>query len=247
MAASIDNRSEIIGRLQKDILRWQGFAPPEHPKDKIGLGPVEGAFPNGVFPIRAVHEFISGCREESAATSGFIGGLLSRLMDGGKVCLWIGTSRLLFPPAIKTFHAAPDRIIFVNMARDKDVRWAMEEALKCKGLGAVVAELPEMDFAQSRRLQLVVEKSGVTGLVLRSTPHHIGATACAARWHIKPLPSVCIDEVPGVGTPHWEVELLKVRNGNGGRWQITWSDGHFVSAVRPPQTNGRPAQWKKIS
>jgi len=34
----------------------------------------------------------------------------------------------------------------------------MEEALKCAGLAAVIGEVREMDFKQSRRLQLAVEQ-----------------------------------------------------------------------------------------
>jgi protein ImuA len=29
--------------------------------------------------------------------------------------------------------------------------------------------------------------------------------------------------MPGVGFPRWEVELLKVRNGEPGKWIIEWS------------------------
>ncbi|WP_419698984.1 hypothetical protein [Mucilaginibacter sp. NFX135] len=44
-------KKEIISQLQKDILLWEGFKPGlAGKKDLIGLGPVEAAFPNGVFP-----------------------------------------------------------------------------------------------------------------------------------------------------------------------------------------------------
>src|SRR5690606_34637344 len=131
-----------------------------------------------VFPSFGVHEFISRSREDSAATSGFMGGLLSKLIGSDGVCLWISTSRLLFPPSVRTFGVLPDRVVFVDIARERDVLWATEEALKCGGLTAVVAELQEMDFVQSRRLQLAVEKSRVTGLILRCNPRAIGSTAC---------------------------------------------------------------------
>src|SRR5690606_8095364 len=140
----------------------------------------------------------------------------------GGVCLWIGTSDILFPPAAKSFGVEPDHIVFVTMPREREVLWATEEALKCKGLAAVVSELQEMDFAQSRRLQLAVERSKVTGLVIRHSPHRIGSTACAARWQISPLPSTLEEGLPGVGRPRWQVELLKVRNGHTGSWQVGW-------------------------
>lgn len=240
------NKSDIVNRLKQDLLRWQGVTLSESHAKQIGLGPVEAAFPGAVFPSFGVHEFISRSREESATTSGFMGGLLSRLMSGEGVCLWISTSRLLFPPSIRAFGVVPDRVIFVDVARERDVLWATEEALKCSGLIAVVAELQEMDFVQSRRLQLAVEKSRVTGLILRCNPRTVGSTACAARWHIRSLPSVMADELPGVGFPRWEVELLKVRNGNPGQWQLEWSEGRFVPILSARQTDQKTIPMRKI-
>lgn len=247
MAAASEHTHEIIDQLKRDILRLQGFIPPNSTATRIGLGPVEDAFPNATFPPFGVHEFICRCREESAATSGFMGALLAELMAGGGACLWISTSSMLFPPSLATFGVQPDRVVFVEVAREQDVLWAAEEALKCSSLAAVVAELRDMDFAQSRRLQLAVEKSRVTGLMLRSCPRIIGATACTARWRIAPLPSLPENGLPGVGFPRWEVELLKVRNGNPGCWQLEWAEGCFVSMVRPTCTAPAPNRMKKIS
>jgi len=33
--------------------------------------------------------------------------------------------------------------------------------------------------------------------------------------------------MPGVGFPRWNVELLKVRNGKPGTWQVEFSAGRF--------------------
>ncbi|WP_148233512.1 ImuA family protein [Pseudopedobacter saltans] len=100
----------------------------------------------------------------------------------------------------------------------------MEEALKCKGLAAVVAELQELSFSQSRRLQLAVESSRVSGFVLRRDTRKINTTACVARWRISPQPSLLLEKgLPGVGFPQWQVELLKVKNGQPGSWNIAWT------------------------
>ena len=243
----MDSKRELIDRLKQDILRLQGFAAPEsRAAGNIGLGAVEDAFPNGIFPRGSVHEFISENREQGAVTCGFIEGLLCRLMEKGGACLWISTSSVLFPPAAKAFGVEPDRIVFVVMPREREVLWATEEALKCKGLAVVVAELQEMDFVQSRRLQLAVEKSKVTGLVIRHNPRRIGSTACAARWKITSLPSELEEGLPGVGDPRWEVELLKVRNGNPGSWQVGWSDNGFAPMLKPTQKDTKSERRIKV-
>jgi len=224
-----DTKKAIINRLQRDILHWQGLASPATGEAKgIGLGPLESAFPNGVFPTGTVHEMICPMPEQAAATSGLMAGLLSTLMKQGGACLWISTSRKLFPPALMTFNIEPHRVIFIDLQREKDVLWAMEEALKCEGLAAVVAEMRDISFAQSRRLQLAVESSRVTGFLLRNDPRKLGTTTCVARWQITSLPSETEDGLPGIGFPRWQADLLRVRNGSPGSWKLEWVGGHFV-------------------
>jgi protein ImuA len=99
--------------------------------------------------------------------------------------------------------------------------------LKCEGLAAVVGELSQLDFTVSRRLQLAVEQSRVTGFILRVNPRQLTTTACVTRWQITSLPSVLPGEIPGVGFPRWNVQLLKVRNGKPGNWKIEWNAGKF--------------------
>ena len=225
-----DIKRDIISKLQKDILLWEGFKPPRADNaDAFGLGPVEAAFPNGIFPVGALHELVCPTPEQAAATSGFIAGILGTLMKQDGACLWIGSSRKLFPSSLSVFNVEPDRVIFIDLKREKDVLWVTEEALKCEGLSAVIAELQDINIAQSRRLQLAVESSKVTGFILRTDLNKAKTSTCVARWQISPISSETEDGLPGVGFPRWQVELLKVRNGNPGVWKIEWAGGSFVS------------------
>jgi protein ImuA len=229
-------KQELVNKLQKDILLWQGFKPQgTGALDAIGLGEIEKAFPNGVFPKKAIHEFISLLPEHSAASDGFIGGLLSILMKDGAACVWISTARKLFPISLRLFNVDPERIIFIDVAREKDVLWVMEEALKCESLAAVVAELNDLSLIESRRLQLAVEENGVTGFVLRKDARKSTTNVATARWKITPVPSETEDGMPGVGYPRWKVELTKVRNGNPGSWVLEWGGDRFVEVARVQQ------------
>jgi len=222
-------RKDIIAKLQKDILRWQGFTPTCAGKEKgIGLGPLEKAFPNGVFPVGAIHEMVCPTLEHAAATGGLMAGLLYALMQKGSACLWIGRTRTLFPPSLAAFNVHPDQMIFVDLQHEKDILWVMEQALKCEGLAAVIAEVRGINIIQSRRLQLAVESSRVTGFLLRNDPQKLSASTCVARWQITPLPSELENGLPGVGSPRWQVDLLRVRNGNPGSWKIEWDGTTFI-------------------
>jgi len=221
-------KNDIFENLQKQIFSLQGFAPPSEGKRvNFGLGTAEQGFPNHVFPTGAVHELISNAPQDAAATTGFMAALLGKLMQEGSLALWISQKRTLYPPALKFFGIDPDRVIFIDVKNEKDLLWMTEEALKCQALSAVIAEIKDLDLTASRRLQLAVEHSRVTGLLHRINPRMLGNTACAARWKISPVASTLEDEMPGMGFFRWNVQLLKVRNGQTGQWQIQWKAGLF--------------------
>ena len=221
-------KKDIITQLQKDILRLQGFRHTTNASSNDILpGPIRYSFPNAVFPLGAMHEFICADSENVAATGGFITTLLSSLMRNDGISLWISTSQTIFAPSLAYFGIEPDKIIFVNVQKERDVLWCIEEALKCDGLATVVGEMSELSFTTSRRFQLAVEQSQVTGFIIRNKPRNLNTTACVTRWKIDSLPSASDDNMPGVGFPRWNIELLKVRNGKPGSWQIEWAGGKF--------------------
>jgi protein ImuA len=221
------SKAHILAQLQKEILPLQGYkAVPDGAGFDAGLGAIKYAFPNASFPTGAVHEFFCESTSEAAASCGFIAAISASLMKKEGVSLWISPYRLIFPPALKAFGIDPEKVIFVDVLKEKDRLWVMEEALKCEGLSAVVGEIQEVSFTASRRLQLAVEQSRVTGFILRKNPKNI-ATACVTRWRINSLPSQTEEGLPGVGFSRWNVELLKVRNGTPGRWEVEWAGNRF--------------------
>jgi len=231
------SKADILKDLQMDILRLQGFKSSGNVAMDIGLGPILDAFPNSTFPLGAVHEFLSAQREDAASTTGFIAGLLSSLMGNSGATLWISSTRTLFPPALKNFGLEPDRFIFLDLQKEKDVLWAMDECLKCNALSAVIGEIRDIDFTSTRRLQLAVEQSQVTGFILRNNYRHQNTTACVSRWKITPLPSSGPEGLPGIGFPKWRVELLRMRNGKSGVWDIQWINGQFVPVNHFPMVS----------
>jgi protein ImuA len=170
--------------------------------------------------------------EEAAATDGFMAALLGKLTRQGGMCLWIGPERKIFPPALSHFGLVPQQVVFVDAARQKDALWAIEEGLKCDSLAAVVGELKELSFTESRRLQLMVEQSRVTGFIHRYRPRSENTVACVARWKISPLTTETTEGLPGPGYPRWHAALLRVRNGKPGAWDLEWGPAGFRLASR---------------
>ncbi|MGN6417350.1 MAG: ImuA family protein [Pseudobacter sp.] len=234
---------DMIVRLRKEILALEGF------KAKADRGSIQDPglqdllqhLPNHQFPTGAIHEFMGASSEHATAASGFIVSLISHHIACKGVVIWISAARTLFPVALAQFGLSPEQLVFVDVAREKDVLWVMEEALKCEAVGAVIAEAGELSFTASRRLQLVVEHSGVTGFVLRGRKvQKMNTTACVTRWSITSTHSLDLEGLPGIGYPSWKVELLRVRNGKPGSWTITCRAGKLSIVEQPARTEKVP-------
>jgi protein ImuA len=221
----MSDKQDILNGLRKQILLLEGFKEPVLTED-TSLGRINEAFPNGVFPFSALHEFFCFNGEEVAASSAFIAGLLSSRVS--KVCtvVWIGSAPKVFPPSLKWFGIEPHCVVFLHIKKEKDIPWAINEALTCSSLSAVVAEMPGMSITASRRFQLAIENAGVGCFILRRNPKNLLTTA-VSRWHIQTLPTITEDKLPGLGHPRWKVDLLKVRNGKTASWNIEWTSNGF--------------------
>jgi protein ImuA len=226
------DKKELIAQLRAQILSLQGVRVASHHKQiGTGLGPIQAAFPQGAFPVGAMHEFISKDAGQSAATSGFMAALAGFLMKQDGICLWVGMRRTVFPPALSFFGVAPERVIFIDVKKERDLLWMIEEGLRCQALAAVVGQVQEIGLTASRRLQLACEQSRVTGLLHRVSPRSMNPVAAVCRWQISPLPADGQNGLPGVGHPRWNVQLLKIRNGQPGSWQVEWQNQNLKSII----------------
>lgn len=220
-------KKEVMDRLRKEILAAEGLTRQTYESRlDLGLEALEMAFPGQSFPTGCIHEFISPDIESAAATAGFITALLGHIAGAGGPCIWVSREGRLFAPALRAFGLQPEQVIFITPDKDKDLLWVTEQALKCPGLAAVIADVRDLDLTASRRLQLAVEESRVTGFLHRYHPRLSGHTACVARWQVHPL-SAADTGLPGMGYPRWQVSLLKVRNGKPGSWVLDWTAGRF--------------------
>jgi protein ImuA len=230
------SKEDIVRQLRKDLLLLQGFRSSPANAVDVGLGPITQAFPNQVFPTGAIHELISTSTENAVASVGFMSCIAGRLMTTGAPCVWVAAERQVFPPGLKRFGIDPSQIVFVDLKKEKQVLWVLEEALKQEGLAAVIGEVKNISDIASRRLQIAAEKTGVTGFILRHITRTMTPVASVARWKITPLPSEGPKmNMPGLGFPRWTVELEKIRNGKPGKWIVECTTGR-LRFISPPTT-----------
>jgi protein ImuA len=120
-----------------------------------------------------------------------------------------------------------DRSIFVDAEKELGL-WAIDLALRCEAVGAVIADGQGLDMAATRRLQLAAKVSGGLALLARP-PREVGhLSAATTRWLVR--------QVAGTRRAAWTLELLRFKGaagavaGEGPRWALEWN--RAKSAVR---------------
>jgi len=202
-----------------------------------GIKDGPGALPLGVAAIDealggglargALHEIAAASEAHLAAATGFALGLASlpspRLRgEGGERAgvAWLVEDMALsesgapYGPGLDAFGLAPERLLTVAAARPRDLLWAMEEALRCRAVHAVIGEWRHgaIDMVALRRLSLAAAESGALALLLRAAPAD-DASPAATRWIVGALPNDC-----------FAAHLMRNRRGPTGSWIIEWSD-----------------------
>lgn len=145
-------QADILAELRRNILLMQGFSPAANVADGGPLSLIGNAFPNSTFPVAAIHEFICQSSEEVSASYGFINGVVSSLAKNTSIIAWV-TSSPVFPHALKMYGISPEHMLFIQPPRYKDFLFVVEEVLKCDVFAAVIADIKELSFTESRRFQ----------------------------------------------------------------------------------------------
>lgn len=167
-----------------------------------------------------VHE-VEGCGRQAFA-------LLQAARHAGPL-IWVTPAHA---PHFPMLRGLPDgvapRLHVIRPAREIDLLWAVEEALRSPAVGLVIAE-PEkpLSLIAGRRLQLAAEAGRTTGLMLIREGQ--GSNAAETRWHCAPVASEDRDS-----TLHrWS--LNKNKKGTLGTWTVHWNGAtaavHLVSAA----------------
>lgn len=225
MAVLTQNEAREV--LRQDIKRLEGFKPASNNEQlRFGVDEIDRRLPYGLFPTGCVHEVIGSGFQRKASAKAFTISMLARLVQDVGYIVWVvNGENNNYAPRFKKYGLSANQVIFVRTYNPKEAVWAIEEALRCTDIHAVVGEIEKLDFKMTRRFQLFAEKSGVTAFLLRSKTKEQPKTAIATRWLVEPIPSYFEFKHVGIGHPAWRIELLKAKGGGFGVWNVYWKQG----------------------
>jgi protein ImuA len=191
----------------------------------LGIEAIDAALGDGL-ACGALHEIATAGEAHLAAATGFALGLAARQQAP---VVWavedmaLSESGAPHGPGLDAFGLASERLLTISAAHRRDLLWAMEEALRCRAVGAVIGELRqgEIDMVAMRRLSLAAGETGALALLLRSMPPRDASTA-VTRWIVGATPSSTAGHGPGPS--RFVAHLTRNRRGSPGSWILEWSD-----------------------
>jgi protein ImuA len=219
------------------------LARPHREGRRLALGaPVIDAVLGGGLGFGAIHELHPARPLDQGAMAGFAGSIGALANKEGKQTVWIQHDFAAVEAGalygMDSFGLPLSSLVVVHVSRVIDALWAFEETLKCRAVGAVIAEIATegaaVDLTATRRLSLAARDSGGFGLLLRHRPSAM-ASAVATRWQVASAAGAR-DQFGGVGHTTFAVSLIKNRCGPCGSWIIAWD--HHERAFTPALSRG---------
>jgi protein ImuA len=256
---SLAGSSERIGFLRQTLARIEAQSLPAHASaaaaggvvwrahkpGRIALGTgtfsLDRALGGGV-EIGALHDIVAAHPRDGTAAAAFACALAIRCgtLSRRGAFVWIVEDMgacedgLLYAPGLHLHGLDPARLILVRTTHVRDTLWVMEEALKCRGVSAVLAETwaraKDYSLTVSRRLALAARAGGTAGLLRHAAASgEVDAivSAAATRFEIaarRSLPMPAAGRGPPLpGPAAWGVRIARMRAGTAGLGQaLDW-------------------------
>ena len=224
------------------------------------------SIPQGLLatPRGHLHEMFADTLVNTGAAFGFALAQSRSMLSAERPGLLIlglksDTQELGLPYALgfRTFGLEATAFVMIRCESIGELLWAMEEAIACRAVGAVVADIAyphkALDFTASRRLALRTAASGASVFLVRYARDR-EATAARYRWRVEPQLS---QQQPfdnrAPGPPRWRVTLEKGSLGRrkagtqGEHYLVDWTENGLVLADIGSRSLPRPAVGAPLS
>lgn len=130
-----------------------------------GIRSLDRLLPEGGLPTASVVEWVSDAPGLSATSIALTCVAEFIRLPGAFAVL--DPDRKFHPIALPSFGIPLSRLLLIHPAERSDVLWSLEQVARCSGVRVVMADVDGVSTTALRRLQLAVERSGVTVFLMR--------------------------------------------------------------------------------
>jgi hypothetical protein len=185
MNRSPEARQALISRLRREVAQLESDRPPDDDRPlSTGSPALDSLLPAGGLKRGTLVEYLS-----SAAGSG--AGILAlaaarEACREGRALVVLDGQRQFYPPAAAAWGIDLAGMILLRPKNEADALWALDQALRCTGVGAVWTTWDRLDSRDFRRLQLAAESGRTLGIFVRPASRRGEPTWAEVQWVVKP-------------------------------------------------------------
>ncbi|MHB1035571.1 MAG: ImuA family protein [Pirellulales bacterium] len=203
-------RQELVRTLKERIGRMEGAFrhsdSPDAARVPSGCEALDRLLPDGAFRRGTLVEWLADAMGGGAASLAF-GVAREACRDAGAMVV-LDRQHAFYPPAAASLGIDLSNVIVVQPSTEKDHLWALDQALRCPAVGAVLSWLPSLDARTFRRLQLAAEEGESLGFLMRPAKARAEPSWAEARLLVEPRPSTAARRL--------RITLLHARGGPSG-------------------------------
>ncbi|MCC7423684.1 MAG: hypothetical protein IT428_25740 [Planctomycetaceae bacterium] len=184
---------------------------------------------------------------EGSGVATVVLGVLRAASCQGRGIVLVEGAQPLFPPAWGALGIDAHPAAWIRPGSDQERYWAIEQALRCKGVGGVMAWVDRIPERSMRRLQLAAEQGGGQGFLIRPVEARREKCWGDVRFLVHPRPSEKSDLRDG--RRRLEIEVLAGRGGIAAAGESALAEicdatgaVRLVSPVADPTALRRPAR-----
>jgi protein ImuA len=232
MSSSAQARTALVASLQRQVARLEAGRPPDDDQPvSTGSPALDSLLPAGGLRRGTLVEYLTASAGNGAATLALSAareacreGRAFVVLDADTLTRSVseGPRSRFYPPAAAAWGIDLAAMLVLRPVNQADALWAVDQALRCPGVGAVWAACDRLDVRDFRRLQLAAECGRTLGLLFRPARLRGQPTWADVQWEVGQASSLPSPRVPKRGALHllptWmlRVELVRCRGKPGG-------------------------------
>lgn len=190
---------------QFDVWHAHTLATPVAQVVATGTAVLDAQLPGGGWPVGALTELLQAPHQHSEWR--LLAPALARC--GTAAVVLVAPPHVPFGPALAAHGVASQRLLWVHTPVAAQRLWATEQALRCAGVDAVLAWLPQARTDQLRRLQMVASEYNRLLFVMRPSAARQESSPAVLRLVLE-LCDACVAG-PHPVADHLQVHILKRR------------------------------------